>query len=202
MRHADTHEEAEGVAELKASEDAKAEHARLGREIAEHDKRYHQDDAPIVSDADYDALRRRYEALERAHPDLATADSLTRKVGAAPSEKFAKVRHDVPMLSLGNIFAEDEVGEFVARVTRFLGLAEAAGLHRRAEDRRALLLAALRERRAGAGGDARRRLRGRGRHRQCPHDRRDSAEAEGRAAFPMCWKCAAKSTCATPISPR
>ncbi|MBV9395683.1 MAG: NAD-dependent DNA ligase LigA [Methylobacteriaceae bacterium] len=109
--------------ELKASE-AKAEHARLGREIAEHDRRYYQDDAPVVSDAEYDRLRRRYEELERAFPDLATPDSLTRKVGAKPSDKFKKVRHKVPMLSLGNVFAEEEVGEFVARVTRFLGLAK------------------------------------------------------------------------------
>ncbi|GAC1553454.1 MAG: NAD-dependent DNA ligase LigA [Beijerinckiaceae bacterium] len=107
--------------ELNARE-AKAEHARLGAEIAGHDKRYYQDDAPTVSDAEYDALRRRYEALERAFPDLVTPDSLTRKVGAKPSEKFAKVRHKVPMLSLGNVFADEDVAEFAARVTRFLGL--------------------------------------------------------------------------------
>jgi DNA ligase (NAD+) len=112
------------VSELKAGE-AKIEHARLGAEIAGHDKRYYQDDAPVVSDAEYDALRRRYEEIERAFPDLSTPDSLTRKVGAKPSEKFRKVRHKVPMLSLGNVFAEEEVGEFVARVTRFLGLAKA-----------------------------------------------------------------------------
>src|SRR5437588_256580 len=111
------------VSDLKASE-AKTEHERLGAEIAAHDKRYYQDDAPAVSDAEYDALRRRYEEIERAFPDLSTPDSLTRKVGAKPSEKFKKVRHKVPMLSLGNVFAEEEVGEFVARVTRFLGLAK------------------------------------------------------------------------------
>ncbi len=105
--------------------EAKAEHEKLGAEIAAHDKRYYRDDAPTVSDAEYDALRRRYEALERAFPELSTPDSLTRKVGAKPSEKFAKVRHKVPMLSLGNVFADEEVGEFVARVTRFLGLAKA-----------------------------------------------------------------------------
>ena len=88
---------------------ARAEHARLGAEIAEHDRRYHGEDAPTVSDAEYDALRRRYEALEAAHPELVDAQSLSRKVGAAPSEKFAKVRHAVPMLSLGNIFADEEV---------------------------------------------------------------------------------------------
>src|SRR6185312_9050843 len=107
-------------------EAARADHARLGAEIAEHDRRYHQDDAPTVSDADYDALRRQYEALEQAHPELVDAQSA--KVGAAPSEKFAKVRHSVPMLSLGNIFADDEVAEFCARVRRFLGLGESAPL--------------------------------------------------------------------------
>jgi DNA ligase (NAD+) len=107
---------------------AREEHARLEAEIAEHDRRYHGEDAPTISDADYDALRRRYTALEEAFPELANADSANRKVGSAPSEKFAKVRHRVPMLSLGNIFAEEEVEEFCARVRRFLGLGESAPL--------------------------------------------------------------------------
>jgi DNA ligase (NAD+) len=107
---------------------ARAEHARLQSEIAEHDRRYHGEDAPIISDAEYDQLRRRYSALEEAFPQLAGADSLNRKVGAAPSEKFAKVRHRVPMLSLGNIFADEEVEEFCARVRRFLGMGEGAPL--------------------------------------------------------------------------
>lgn len=100
--------------------DARAEHAALGEEIAAHDLRYYQDDAPAISDADYDALRRRYETLEKSHPELVTPDSLTQKVGAAPSQKFGKIRHAVPMLSLGNAFNETEVVEFVARVRRFL----------------------------------------------------------------------------------
>jgi DNA ligase (NAD+) len=107
---------------------ARAEHARLQAEIAEHDRRYHGEDAPIMSDAEYDALRRRYTALEETFPKLADADSANRKVGAAPSEKFAKVRHHVPMLSLGNIFADEEVEEFCARVRRFLALSESAPL--------------------------------------------------------------------------
>ena len=107
---------------------ARAEHARLQAEIAEHDRRYHGEDAPTISDAEYDALRRRYTALEEAFPGLADADSANRKVGAAPSEKFAKVRHRVPMLSLGNIFADEEAEEFCARVRRFLGLGESAPL--------------------------------------------------------------------------
>jgi DNA ligase (NAD+) len=107
---------------------ARKEHAELGAEIAAHDRRYYAEDAPAISDAEYDALRQRYEALEAQFPELATRESLTQRVGAAPSEKFAKVRHKVPMLSLGNIFADEEVGEFVARVRRFLGLAAEAPL--------------------------------------------------------------------------
>jgi DNA ligase (NAD+) len=102
--------------------DARHEHARLGEEITAHDRRYYQDDAPAISDADYDALRRRYEALEKAFPELVGPQSLSRKVGAAPSEKFAKIRHKIAMLSLGNVFADEEVAEFVNRVKRFLGL--------------------------------------------------------------------------------
>ena len=112
---------------------ARAEHARLGAEIAEHDRHYYEEDAPIISDADYDALRQRYSALEAAFPALAGAELLSRKVGAAPAEKFAKVRHAVPMLSLGNIFEDAEVEEFCARVRRFLGLDEAAPLEVTAE---------------------------------------------------------------------
>lgn len=107
---------------------ARAEHEKLGVEIAEHDRAYYQNDAPKISDADYDALRRRYEALEAEFPELVSADSLTKKVGAQPAEKFAKIAHDVPMLSLGNIFADDELFEFVARVKRFLGLPEESAL--------------------------------------------------------------------------
>jgi len=107
---------------------AKLEHSRLAEEIAEHDRRYYQDDAPTVSDAEYDALRQRYEALEKAFPELASDVSLTRKVGAAPTEKFAKIKHVVPMLSLGNVFSDEEVHEFVARVRRFLGFSEEAPL--------------------------------------------------------------------------
>src|SRR5271170_6386762 len=103
---------------------AKKEHARLGAEIAEHDRRYHAEDAPTISDAEYDALRRRYTALEKAHPSLADAGSLNRKVGAAPSARFAKVRHSVPMLSLDNAFADEDVVDFVGRIRRFLRLAD------------------------------------------------------------------------------
>ncbi len=101
---------------------AKAEHAKLEAEIAEHDRRYYQDDAPSVSDAAYDALRQRYNAIEARFPDLKTLESLSRRVGAAPSARFAKVRHAVPMLSLDNAFSEEDVADFVGRIRRFLRL--------------------------------------------------------------------------------
>ena len=103
---------------------ARAEHARLEAEIAGHDRRYYQDDAPTVSDAEYDRLRKRYGAIEARFPQLRTLQSLTRKVGAAPSARFAKIRHAVPMLSLGNAFAEDDVVDFVGRIRRFLKLGD------------------------------------------------------------------------------
>ena len=101
---------------------AKAEHARLAAEIAGHDRRYYQDDAPSVTDAEYDALRQRYNAIEAHFPQLRTLESLTQRVGAAPSGRFAKVRHAVPMLSLDNAFAEEDVVDFVGRIRRFLSL--------------------------------------------------------------------------------
>ncbi len=115
------------VDQLNAT-DARAEHGRLAEEISAHDRRYYQDDAPTVSDSDYDALRRRYGELEQAFPELRSNESLTQKVGVAPSARFAKVRHAVPMLSLGNVFDDGEVHEFVERVKRFLGLKENAPL--------------------------------------------------------------------------
>ena len=101
---------------------AKAELKRLAAEIAVHDRSYYQDDAPSVSDAAYDALRQRNTAIEARFPDLIRPDSPSRRVGAAPAVKFAKVRHAVPMLSLGNVFQDEEVVEFANRVRRFLGL--------------------------------------------------------------------------------
>jgi DNA ligase (NAD+) len=103
---------------------AKAEHARLAAEIAEHDQRYYQEDAPTVSDAAYDRLRQRYTAIEARFPQLRTLDSLSQRVGAAPAARFAKVRHAVPMLSLDNAFAEQDVIDFVGRIRRFLRLGD------------------------------------------------------------------------------
>ena len=100
--------------------DAAAEIARLTAEIREHDRRYYQDDAPSVSDAEYDRLRRRLLALEARFPELRAPDSPSLKVGAGPSEKFEKVTHRVPMLSLDNAFSDEDVADFVGRVHRFL----------------------------------------------------------------------------------
>jgi DNA ligase (NAD+) len=107
--------------------DAAAEHTKLSAEIVAHDLAYHQNDAPTISDADYDALRKRLLELENHYPTLAKI-SPSQKVGAAPSGKFAKVQHAVPMLSLANAFADEDVAEFLARMKRFLNLPEDAPL--------------------------------------------------------------------------
>jgi DNA ligase (NAD+) len=103
---------------------AKVELKRLALEIESHDKHYYQDDAPKISDAEYDALRQRINAIEARFPEFATSDSPSQKIGAQPSGRFAKVRHAVPMLSLDNAFAEEDVVDFVARIRRFLKLGD------------------------------------------------------------------------------
>lgn len=103
---------------------AKAELKALAKLIADHDVAYHTNDAPTVSDAEYDALRKRNQAIEEAFPDLVRADSPTARVGAAPGGGFKKVAHAVPMLSLGNAFADEDVGDFVDRIRRFLDLSD------------------------------------------------------------------------------
>ncbi|MGU3417708.1 NAD-dependent DNA ligase LigA [Methylobacterium sp. D54C] len=110
------------------AEEARAEYARLSDALLEADRLYYQEDAPEISDAEYDRLRRRLEDIEARFPDLAGTGAASTSVGAKPSEKFAKVRHAVPMLSLGNAFDDAEVAEFVARVRRFLGWPDDAPL--------------------------------------------------------------------------
>ncbi|HYI38809.1 MAG TPA: NAD-dependent DNA ligase LigA [Allosphingosinicella sp.] len=102
---------------------AAAELEHLAAEIARHNRLYHSDDAPEISDADYDALVRRNSELERQFPNLIREDSPSRQVGAAPAAHLSKVRHALPMLSLENAFADDEVADFIGRVRRFLSLA-------------------------------------------------------------------------------
>ena len=111
------------VADLSEAE-AALELEHLARELSEHDLRYHRDEAPTISDAEYDALKRRNDELETRFPALVREDSPSRKVGAAVSTQFAPVRHGVPMLSLDNAFSDEEVAEFVARIRRFLKLGE------------------------------------------------------------------------------
>lgn len=101
---------------------AKVELMRLALEIEKHNESYYTKDAPTVSDAAYDALRQRNDAIEARFPDLVSRDSPSQKVGAAPSGRFAKITHAVPMLSLGNAFTDEDVTDFVDRVRRFLKL--------------------------------------------------------------------------------
>lgn len=103
---------------------AKVELVRLALEIERHNEAYYNEDAPKISDAAYDDLRKRSDAIEARFPGLVTRDSPSQKVGAAPTSRFAKVPHAVPMLSLGNAFSDEDVTDFVDRVRRFLKLGE------------------------------------------------------------------------------
>lgn len=114
-------------------QEAAAELQRLAGEIAEHDRRYHDEDQPIITDAEYDALRRRNLAIEQRFPDLVREDSPTFRVGAPVSGKFEKVRHKIPMLSLDNAFSDQDVVDFVGRIRRYLKLSADAPIAMTAE---------------------------------------------------------------------
>ena len=107
-----------------SAEQARLAHDELADALHAHNAAYYQDDAPMVSDAEYDALFQQLVALEAAFPELKTEDSPSQKVGAAPSQGFAKIRHAIPMLSLGNAFDDEDVGEFMARIRRFLSIGD------------------------------------------------------------------------------
>jgi DNA ligase (NAD+) len=119
--------EAKPVAELNAKE-AAAELKRLAQVIAYHDDLYYRRAAPEISDAAYDALRERNAAIEARFPRLIRKDSPSLRIGAPPVEAFGKVVHRVPMLSLGNVFDDDGVRDFLERIRRFLGLKSLEGL--------------------------------------------------------------------------
>jgi DNA ligase (NAD+) len=104
--------------------EAAAEMASLAKQIAHHDLLYHQKDAPEISDAAYDELRARYRDLRAQFPHLAPSGDPEKRVGAAPASGFGKVAHAVPMLSLNNAFTDEDVGDFIARLRRFLQLPE------------------------------------------------------------------------------
>lgn len=119
--------------EALTREQAEAELARLAKLLAEANRAYHADDAPEISDADYDAAKRRNAQIEARFPDLKRADSPSEQVGATPAEGFGKVTHAVRMLSLGNAFVDEDVSEFDSRIRSFLGLDTATPLAYTAE---------------------------------------------------------------------
>lgn len=102
--------------------EARNRHKKLVKEIKHHNKKYHDDDAPEISDAEYDKIWRELEKLEAAYPELITKDSPTQKVGSGVSSGFKTIQHSVPMLSLGNAFSDEEVTDFIDRIRKFLRL--------------------------------------------------------------------------------
>lgn len=132
--------EAQDITPLEAA----AQLAKLAHDIAEHDRRYYQEDAPTITDAAYDALRAEYRRLEALYPHLAPQNSPEKRVGAAPASGFAKAKHRVPMLSLANAFDETDVADFVTGIRRFLKLGDAVPLVFMAEPKIDGLSASLR----------------------------------------------------------
>ena len=183
------------VDDLTADE-ARAELDRLAAEIAEHDRRYHQEDAPTISDAEYDALRQRNAAIEARFPELARrrfALDAGRRKAFRPLQEGPAHRADAVARQRLLRGGRGRLHGAASAVSSGLGAERDAGLHRRAEDRRPLRLAPLRIRRAGAGRDARRR---RGRARTSPPTSAPSPRSRSacRRACRRPWKCAARST--------
>ena len=113
--------EADKSVDALTRDEAESELARLAQAIAAADIAYHQNDAPEITDAEYDALRIRNARIEERFPDLVRADSPTGSVGAPPAEGFAKVRHAVPRLSLTKAYTDQDVADFIERGRRFFG---------------------------------------------------------------------------------
>lgn len=109
------------VSELSL-EEAKEELQKLAEQIAYHDQKYYENDAPEVSDAEYDELRKRNQAIEFRFPELIRTDSPEKKIGSAPAQRFGKVEHLVPMLSLSNAFSDEDLQDFYDRIRRYLSL--------------------------------------------------------------------------------
>ena len=182
----------------RGSQSAAAEIARLRDELERHNYLYYVLDQPEISDSEYDAKMRRLVELEAAHPELADASSPTQRVGAAPSERFGKVRHTVPMLSLDNAMSREEVEQFEARIRRFLsheGPIEYVAEHKL--DGVAVELV-YEHGSLHAGLDSRRRHDRRRHHRE-PEDRAERSPAaarprEGPARFPSGSRSAARSS--------
>ncbi|TNC69487.1 NAD-dependent DNA ligase LigA [Rubellimicrobium roseum] len=122
-----------GLVDRLNEDEARQELARLAAEIAAANQAYHAEDAPIMSDATYDMLKARNAAIEARFPGLKRTDSPTELVGAAPAEGFGKVAHRVPMLSLSNAFAPEDIRDFDTRTRRFLNLPPEAPLRYVAE---------------------------------------------------------------------
>jgi DNA ligase (NAD+) len=182
--------------------EAAAELAELAAEIAQHDRAYFEHDAPVISDADYDALRQRNEAIEQRFPELIREDSPSRRVGTGVAEKFGKIRHAVPMLSLANGFSDEDVTDFVGRIRRFLNLADAQDIDITAEPKIDGLSISLRyeNRRlvqAATRGDG---FEG----ENVTANVMTIAELPKRlhGAHPISSRCGARSTCRMRISPR
>ena len=157
---------------------------RLAKEIARHDRLYHDQDAPEISDAKYDALVRENRELEARFPQRLRADSPSKRLGAPPTTALAKVAHARPMLSIDNAFSDAEVIEFVARVRRFLALPadEPIAITAEPKDRRPGPCSLRYERGATcARRDARRRDGRRRCDGECAHDFRHPAAHPGRA---------------------
>ena len=165
--------------------------AALRREIDAHDHRYYVLDAPVVSDAEFDALFRELQALEAAYPALLTHDSPTQRVGGAPATAFEAVTHRLPMLSLNNAFGDDEAMAFDRRVREALGEDDIEYVAEPKFDGLAVSLA-LRRRRVDDRGDARRRQQRRERHRQPAHHPRHSVASGRPGDSAAARRCAAR----------